>query len=63
MSDSECLLITVPEAAKLLAISPRNLWTLTKTGIVPCVRLGSSVRYSVEDLRTTIANNRTKTHC
>ena len=47
-------LLKPADAAQLLAISERTLWTLTKEGKIPCVRLGRSVRYSVEDLRQTL---------
>ncbi len=59
----EPLLLTAPKAAKMLAISPRTLWTLTQQGVVPCVRLGRSVRYSVDDLREVISKNRSGTNC
>ena len=59
----EPLLLTALKAAKLLAISPRTLWTLTDSGVVPCVRLGRSVRYSVDDLREVIRTNRSGTNC
>jgi excisionase family DNA binding protein len=42
------------EAAKLLGISARLLWELTKTGEIPCKRLGGrhrTVLYSVDELR------------
>jgi excisionase family DNA binding protein len=39
------------EAAKALGVSERTLWTWTKEGRVPCVRLGSSVRYPVDALK------------
>jgi excisionase family DNA binding protein len=42
------LLIIAREAARLLSISERKLWTLTKSGKFPCVRIGASVRYSAE---------------
>jgi excisionase family DNA binding protein len=48
------LLIKPDEAAKLLSISTRTLWTLTREGVVPCVRLGKSVRYSMDTLRAVI---------
>lgn len=60
---SEPLLLTAAQAAKVLAISPRTLWTLTDTGVVPCVRLGRSVRYSTDDLREVIRKNRRGTNC
>ena len=37
-------------AARALGISPRSLWTLTKAGRVPFVRLGKCVVYPVPGL-------------
>ena len=48
---SEKLLLTVNEAAQVLALSPRKLWTMTKAGEIPSLKLGRSVRYPVESLR------------
>jgi len=39
------------EAAKAIGISERTLWTLTKRGQVPHLRLGRSVLYPVDLLR------------
>ncbi len=44
------ILVDSREAARLLAISPRTLWQLTKLGTVPSIRIGRSVRYRVADL-------------
>jgi len=55
LSSPPSLLIKPGEAAKLLSISTRTLWTLTREGVVPCVRLGKSVRYSLDTLRAVIA--------
>jgi excisionase family DNA binding protein len=55
LSTPMSLLVKPDEAAKLLSISTRTLWTLTREGIVPCVRLGKSVRYSLDTLRAVIA--------
>jgi excisionase family DNA binding protein len=54
-SSSPSLLVKPDEAAKLLAVSPRTLWSLTRDGVVPCVRFGKSVRYSMDTLRAVIA--------
>jgi excisionase family DNA binding protein len=54
-SSPPLLLVKPDEAAKLLSISSRTLWTLTREGIVPCVRLGKSVRYSLDTLRAMVA--------
>jgi excisionase family DNA binding protein len=35
------------EAAKALGISPRTLWSLTRDGHIPCVRLGGGKRHIV----------------
>jgi excisionase family DNA binding protein len=39
------VLLTVAEAAALLSISVRTLWTLTENGYVRCVRIGNLKRY------------------
>jgi excisionase family DNA binding protein len=54
-SSPPSLLVKPDEAAKLLAVSPRTLWSLTRAGVVPCVRFGKSVRYSMDTLRAVIA--------
>lgn len=48
------LLLTVSEAAQLLRISERTLFTLTKEGGVPSIRVGRGVRYSSADLQAWI---------
>ena len=45
------LLVDCREASRLLSCSERTLFDLTKSGSLPVVRLGRSVRYSPEDLR------------
>ncbi len=50
----ESLLLKPHEAAAALAISPRKLWELTNMGELPCVRIGRSLRYPREALRTWI---------
>lgn len=47
------LAVGAKEAASMLGISPRTLWTLTNSGEIPCVRYGTngrSIRYRVADL-------------
>lgn len=46
----ETMLLTAPEAAKLLAIGARTLWRLTDDGEIPVVRIGRAVRYDRRDL-------------
>ena len=48
-------LINRAAAASLLGISERTLWSLTKNGTVPVIRIGRSVRYSVAALELWIA--------
>lgn len=51
------LLIKPAEATKILSISERTLFTLTKDGTIPSVRLGRSVRYDVATLRQWITED------
>lgn len=47
------LAVDAKEAAAMLGMSQRTLWTLTNSGEVPCVRYGTnrrSKRYRVADL-------------
>jgi hypothetical protein len=45
------LLLTPNEAAAALRISPRLLWSRTKIGEIPCVRIGKAVRYAPNALQ------------
>lgn len=47
----EPLALRAPDAARTLGISERALWSLTRTGSIPHVRLGRSVTYPVAQLR------------
>ena len=40
------LLLTMRQAAQMMAIGERTLWELTRRGAIPCVRIGRAVRYS-----------------
>ena len=44
------LLLSPRDAAKVLAISARTLWGLTKEGAIPRIKIGRAVRYDVRDL-------------
>ncbi|MFG0275712.1 MAG: helix-turn-helix domain-containing protein [Phycisphaerales bacterium] len=44
------------EAARLLGISERLLWTWTNAGEIPHVRLGARVLYPVDELRRWLEN-------
>jgi excisionase family DNA binding protein len=48
-------LLTSREVASLLSISTRTVWAMTvPRGSLPCVKVGRSVRYDVEDLESWI---------
>lgn len=49
----QALLVDSREAARLMAVSPRKLWSMTfeETPNLPHVRCGRLVRYSLDDLR------------
>lgn len=44
-------LLSAREAAKQLGISPRLLWTLSKSGQLPVVRISRRTMYDPNDLR------------
>ncbi len=49
--DIDPLLLSPRQASRALAISERTLFTLTKAGKVPHIRIGKLVRYSVDSLK------------
>lgn len=57
---SEPLLLRPPDAAKLLAISPRKLWELTNTREVPSVRIGRCLRYPKDELKLWVAEQQAR---
>jgi len=44
-------LLTYREAAKVLGVTERTIWTLVNAGSLPAVRFGRSVRIDPADLR------------
>jgi excisionase family DNA binding protein len=54
LADSGALLLKPRDAAKVLAISERTLWQLTRTGEIPRVLIGRAVRYSTAALNNWI---------
>lgn len=50
-ASDERLLLSTRDAAKMLGISDRTLFSLTQSEQLPCVRIGSSKRYSIETLK------------
>ena len=49
-SEALKLLLTAKQAAAALSISERTLWELTRSGEIPRLKIGASVRYDVRDL-------------
>lgn len=47
-------LLTYDQAAKLLGVTARTVWTLVDRGELPPVRFGRSVRIDPDDLRAFI---------
>ena len=47
-------------ASRYLAISERKLWGMSKSGIIPVVRLGRAVRYAQRDLDAFILEAKTE---
>lgn len=50
-SQDYSLLLTARDTAKRLAISERHLHGLTRSGQLPCVRVGKCVRYNLETVQ------------
>ena len=48
------LLLTYRQAAEVLGVSERSIWTLVDQGSLPAVRFGRSVRIDPADLRAFI---------
>ena len=55
------LLLPPREAAQTLSVCEKTLWSMTHPrGSIRCIRLGRSVRYSVDALREFIAAQQTE---
>ncbi|MCR9118098.1 MAG: helix-turn-helix domain-containing protein [bacterium] len=56
----QALLVDARDAASMLAVSPRKLWSMTfeETPGVPYVRCGRLVRYAIADLERWIDSQR-----
>lgn len=54
------LLLTAAQAAEALGIGRSKLWSLTAGGEIPHLRIGRSVRYSVDGLREWIEQQAAK---
>jgi excisionase family DNA binding protein len=56
MDDLERLALRPREAAAMLGISSRTLWSWTKAGLLPYVKIGKTLRYPVDELRAWLAD-------
>ncbi len=54
-------LLNTKEAAAMLAISARSLWSLTASHDIPHLRIGRTVRYCVADLQGWIEARKVRT--
>lgn len=52
------LMVTPNDAAAMLAISERKLWSLTAAGRVKRLKIDGMVRYAIEDLRAFVEAER-----
>ena len=53
-------LLNREQAAAYLGISPKTIWTHTRRGLIPYVRLGGLVRYRRQALDETLAKLETR---
>lgn len=53
----ERLTVSAAEAAEMLGICQRTLWTLTKEKQIPCIRVRRRVLYSLETIQKIVAGN------
>jgi hypothetical protein len=53
-------LLPAKEAATMLSISPRLLWSLSKLGKIASVRIAGRVLYDVHDLDAFIESSKTR---
>ncbi len=50
--EKDKLLLSPREAAKMLSVCEKTLWTITQKGEIPMMRIGRLVRYPLDGLRT-----------
>lgn len=52
------LLLSPAQASKVIAVSPRKLWSMTAGGEIPHLKIGRLVRYSCGDLERWVLEQR-----
>ena len=50
----EPLLVNEHQVARLLSLSPRSVWSLSKNGDLPVVWIGKAKRYHIRDIEAFI---------
>lgn len=60
-STEDTFLLSTSDAAKMLAVSRSTLSSLTRSGQLPCVRIGGAKRYNVKTLRSWVTASKSKT--
>ena len=53
-------LLRLQEAADLLAVSTRTLWSLANRGDIRCVRIGRAIRFDPVDLRAFVEKQKSR---
>jgi len=56
-SESKKPLLTEREAARILNVCPRTVYSLRDAGKLSCVKFGRSVRYRIEELERFIRDS------
>lgn len=51
-SVTEPAAVRVPEAARLLRVSPNTIWSLLRDGVLPRIRLGRSTLIRISDIHS-----------
>ena len=57
MTQQDERLLTVADVAKLLQIHQKTVYDLTYRGILPSIRIGGAVRFSLDDIWTALRSS------
>ena len=53
------LLVTEPQAADLMGVCPKTVFNWRKSGLLPFLKIGANVRYSVDSIQNFIRSQET----
>ena len=53
------LLVTEPQAADLMGVCAKTVFNWRRAGLLPCLKVGANVRYSVDSIRAFIRTQET----